>query len=58
MGGQFVNNINDAEIVLTNGENKKEEKINNSQILNIKWLFDCYFYFKKCDKNLQIYQEM
>ena len=56
MGGQFVKDINEAMIILSNGENKQEDKINNN-ILNVKWIFDCFFYFKKCDTNLEIYQE-
>ena len=56
LGGQFVKDINEAMIILSNGENKQEDKINNN-ILNVKWIFDCFFYFKKCDTNLEIYQE-
>ena len=57
LGGQFVMDINEAMIILSNEENIKNE-VNKSNVLSVKWIFDCFFYFQKCDTDLEIYQEV
>ena len=56
LGGKFVFDINEASHILINGNNNKEfaDKINTNNAkffyINVKWIFDSFFSFIKCDE--------
>ena len=53
LGGKYVSDINDASHVLikeNDNTNKLNQKNDNYCFINIKWIFDSYFSFMKCDE--------
>ena len=54
IGGIFTKNIKDATHILVNGNIINNEKdlfsYEDKHVLDIKWIFDCFFYFKKFDE--------
>ena len=56
LGGNVVNDINDADYILIKDKNILDNNINldndkKYKYINIKWLFDTYFSFSKLDVN-------
>ena len=54
LGGSIVNEINNANYVLTNKniDNINEINYQDKCSIDVKWVFDCFFNFKKCDENI------
>jgi hypothetical protein len=53
LGGQFVLDINEAKYILIKGNKNNfvhECKNNEYKLINIKWLFDSYFTFNRCEE--------
>ena len=55
LGGNYIKNINKATHILINNNNYKSKTFdvnnkNRNNYINIKWLFDSFFSFSKCDE--------
>ena len=54
LGGNYIDNINEAKYILISDNNNLDNKayVNNKiQYIHIKWIFDTYFSFLKCDES-------
>ena len=54
LGGTITKNMNDATHAILNrnisNEIKNETECNNKYSLDVKWIFDCFFNYKKCNE--------
>ena len=58
LGGTVVNDIKEATHIVSNKNFiKDEDEIREKQVLDIKWVFDCFFNLKKCDEHKDEYQQ-
>lgn len=54
LGGSIVKNIQDATHIIYNknlaNANIDENAYKNKYVLDIKWIFDCFFYYTRCNE--------
>ena len=54
LGGSIVEDQNKATHIIFNknfGNDKKEINVQDKWVLDVKWVFDCFFKFRKCREN-------